>query len=140
MNVVYYQRPKPVPTFKWAALVAGMVLLVCCVAGALGTVFVRQGIMNAACDVKKFETELCNMQRRSNYLASKIATAHSPEYLVHRASKALSLPKKDHIVWVRPGTAGRSSGVSETSDAVLAQNVKLAYAHQISAGKNQRLN
>jgi hypothetical protein len=140
MNVVYYQRPKPVPTMKWALLVAGMALLVCCVAGALGTVFVRQGIMSAASDVRKFEHDLINMQRRNNYLASKIARAHTPEYLVSKASKELSLPKKDHVVWVQPGSGKKLHDLNGRGSAILADQVKLAYAHKTHLDKNHSLN
>ncbi len=124
MNIVYYQRPKTFSSYQLVSVILAILAISVVVVGALGTVFMRQEIMKKAERLKGFEITLDKLERRSHYLAAKIAQVHTPEYLVRRASADLKVPQKNQIVWVKPNGAASTAQIG-TSDA-FAHSLELA--------------
>lgn len=68
-------------------------------AGALGVVYFKQQISRSASDLKHLEQSLKEIERKDTFLASKIAQAHSPEFLKKHARFALRPPQDKQVVW-----------------------------------------
>ena len=68
-------------------------------AGALGVVYLKQQISRSASDRKHLEQDLRELERKDTFLVSKIAQAHSPEFLKKHAKLALGPPQEQQVVW-----------------------------------------
>ncbi|MCC5840065.1 MAG: hypothetical protein JJT96_08075 [Opitutales bacterium] len=65
-------------------------LIVVCVLGGLGLVGLRQQIASAASNTQRVEREITQVERRLNYLDTKIAEVNNPSFL-HRRAHELGL-------------------------------------------------
>lgn len=68
--------------------------------GAVGVVWLRQGVARHASATQELETKIEQAERRSAALEARIAKAHSPQYLTARAPDGLRPTQSNQIVWM----------------------------------------
>lgn len=79
--------------------ILGLATLIVSAMGALGVVWVRQQVATTAEQTKQLEQRLAKMERKHQYLGSRIAEVHQPSYLKARVAGKLDLPNESAVIW-----------------------------------------
>lgn len=85
---------------RLTAFTLGMVILAVVAGGAFGVVWLRQGVAQSARETKELNLRITQAERRQAALDTRIAKAHSPQYLTARAPEGLRPTRQDQIVWM----------------------------------------
>lgn len=80
--------------------------LLLCVFGSIGVILMRHKITHAAFETKILEAELLKLERKHQYLQSRLAQIEQPSYLVTKISQELKAPQA-HLV-VRAGSVPKA--------------------------------
>lgn len=82
------------------------VLLAVSLFGGLSLVWIQQQIGETASRIESQERELRDLERRSQYLAARIAEEQRPDVLLRRAGTTLKIPSTRQVVRVEREYAG----------------------------------
>lgn len=74
--------------------------------GLLAQVSLRQEITRTAQSIENNERQLRDLERRNQFLSTRLAEAHRPDVLLERMGDQLIRPRDQQVIWVRSG--GRS--------------------------------
>ncbi len=85
---------------RFTAFTLGLLIVAVVAGGAFGVVWLRQGVAKNARETKELQARITQAERRDAALQTRIAKAHSPQYLTARAPEGLRLTQQDQIVWM----------------------------------------
>ena len=89
-------------TYKVQVLMSIFLIVGVATIGSLSLIWMRQQVSHSAYRIKSLERSLSKLERKNNYLDSRIATIHNPNSLKRLANDFLRIPRKQQIVWVSP--------------------------------------
>ncbi len=112
--------------YRWlTGLLAAMVVLMT-VGGALGISLLRQGISHTASDCLRLEGELNKQKRENADLAARIATVHSPDFLIANMPDGLRPTRDEQVLWLRLNAPAPAPVLSEPLPEVAFTYPRLA--------------
>lgn len=87
---------------------------------AISLVLVRQKTVTCANAAQELERTYVQLERKYNFLESRVAELHNPEQLARQMAYRLSVPQSRQVVWLAPGQA---AGAVRTQ---VAQNISIS--------------
>lgn len=117
MNLASINRP--------GIIILALIMLLLLATGAIGVIWIRQQISVSAHHCQALERDITEFKRKNDFLDTKIAQAHNPEFLKAHLQEPLGIPARDQVVYANLRMEPFSPRIEDNQPFVLAFNLAL---------------